>query len=403
MYFQITSALKRRLIRELKESFGRHPKYNKLTNWIKDRYSYTDVPQFGIIIKNASASKMQLSPDNFQGNVSSYIKLAGVAEFPNTSLEWAQEDQIALNTNRGVFPSPPGIYYIVVTSPTTFEVDPLLSATNELVLEAENSTTTTAYLRNAPIFPKFIQLFNGGFLMRPNIDYTIDVATGIITFLIPPPQNSIVRANYFYPTKSRGPFQIVPNYFNNEAIPGAILAFGNRVPQVAPAGQNFPQPIFDKQAVIISGQRDETALEFGGHWECSFNFDCIARDPMQLEEIADFTLMTLWGEKKNQLELEGIVITDISHGGEAEEEYDSVTGDLWYTSSMSISFMSDWIVLVPLPFSISRISTVSASSADISKMTDQQIANLQSSLQLVPSLAPYIVPPRGKYDFERIS
>ncbi len=399
MYYQLTHVLKRRLIRELKESFGRHPKFNKITNWIKDRYSYADVPQFGIVIKNASSSKVQLSPDNFQGSVSSYVKLAGVANFPNTSVEWAREDRQSLDLRQGVFPSPPGIYYIVITSPTTFEVDPLLSANNELLLEAKDNTTTTAYLRNAPIFPNFLQIFNGGFLMRPNIDYTIDIATGVVTFINPPPQGSVVRANYFYPAQTRGPFNITTNYFDNEAIPGVILAFGARVQQVAPEGQT----VLDKQAVIISRERDETALEFGGHWETSFNFDCIARDPMQLEEIADYTLMTLWGEKKNQLELEGITIQDISHGGEAEEEYDSVTGDLWYTSTMSITFRSDWMIWTPLPFTVSRISNVSATTSQLSQMTDQQLANLQSSLQLVPSVAAYVVPPRGAYDFERIS
>ena len=99
---------------------------------------------------------------------------------------------------------------------------------------------------------------------------------------------------------------------------------------------------------------------FKGKFEVSFDMDVIARDPGQMEEIADLVIMYLWGQKKPMLENEGIEILDISMGGEAEDTYDETADLFYYTASLSVQLRADWETHLPLPLTISKVTQVTA-------------------------------------------
>jgi hypothetical protein len=75
-----------------------------------------------------------------------------------------------------------------------------------------------------------------------------------------------------------------------------------------------------------------------------------------MEEMTDHVVNTLWGEKKNILEREGITLNSVEPTGESEESFIDTTGDLYYESSVDISVMTEWQQFLPYFFKIRRIN-----------------------------------------------
>jgi hypothetical protein len=350
MYYYLVGALKRRLLLELQDSFSRHPVYNKIVPYIQNRFSFEERPQFGIVVKGSNANKVQLSADNFIGAVQSHVMLAYVGQ-PTYPLEWVREDLSAVRNNAEVFPTLPGVYYVeILTAPTNpseegyFAIDPLLTQTDEPLLQVQTGLETTAQLQQIPVMGTVRLWENRSYLLTEGRDFTVDYSTGEINFQARFPAGTLLSADYRYATASVGPIPFRWNTANFTALPGVVLAFGKR----AQSG--------DKVAVVVYTDRVDTANAYGGKFEATFDFDVISRDTTQMEEIADLCIMYLWGEKKAALEFEGIEVVDISMGGESEEPADEV-GDLYfYQASMSIQLRADWEVHVPLPLTISKVT-----------------------------------------------
>lgn len=349
MYYYLVGALKRRLILELQDSFSRHPIYRKITPFIQNRFSFSERPQFGIVVQGSSANKIQLDASNFIGTVQSHVMLARVGGELVFPLEWVREDLACLRENGGVMPTAPGVYYLeILSAPTnpseegSFIIDPLKTVTNEPVLRFQTGLETTAQLQNVPL-DKTLRLYeNRSFLLHAGVDYEL-LDHGELRFLHNFSSNSYVTADYRYPTDSLGPFPFKWNTADVRTLPGVVMAFGKR----AEAGQ--------KTAVVVYPSRVEAAQAYGGKHEVSFDLEIIARDTTQIEEITDLVSMYLWGEKRPQLSWEGIEITDVSMGGESEEPIDE-TGQLFqYMASMSIQMQADWEIHVPLALTISNV------------------------------------------------
>ena len=220
--------------------------------------------------------------------------------------------------------------------------------------------------------------------------YTVSYDTGEITLLTEMNNFTRIYVDYHYPVESTGPYTVKINTYNNTAIPGVILAFGRRMEDG------------DKIAVILKNKREITALEYGGKWEISISFDIMARDSIHLEEIADFTLMSLWAEKKYRLDAEGLVLTDMSHGGESEDIYDETGQDQYYMVSMDIRLSTDWSLFMPVPFEVLSFSFVSDLQA-YRVATPEEQALYTSTLQIVPSLTPYMSKNGLSHNYEHIT
>lgn len=349
MYYYLVNSLKRRLILELKDSFARHPIYSKITPFIQNRFSFKERPQFGLVIKGSNANKVQWSPDNFVGTVQSHVMLADVGQ-PSHPLEWVREDLKCIEKNDGMFPTVPGIYFIeILTVPTnpgevgTFAIDPLITAEDEAVLRFQSGIEREAQLQQEPS-PGTLRLWQDrNLLLIEGTDYNL-LSEGKIELLKSFPATTELTADYRFPSDSIGPVEFRWNTADFRTIPGVVLAFGKRA------------KVEDKVAVVIYPERIDTAQAFGGKFEVAFDVDVIARDPTQMEEIADLVIMYLWGQKKPMLEFEGIEIMDVSMGGEAEDTYDETADLFYYTASMSIQLRADWETHLPLPLTISKVT-----------------------------------------------
>lgn len=350
MYYYLVQALKRRLILELKDSFGRHPVYQKITPFIQNRFSFEERPQYGIVVKGSSTSKVVLSGDNFVGNLQSHVMLAYVGQEANP-IEWVREDLKVVAKHRGM-PTLPGVYYIeILSAPTNpgesgyFIVDPLLTVNDEPVLLFQSGVEREAQLQRAPA-PNTLRLFeNRNYLLREGVDYTVNYQTGAISLISTFGSGSTLSADYRYPGDSIGPVEFMWNTANSTTLPGVVMAFGKR----AEAQQ--------KVAVVVYSDRVDAALVYGGKNEVSFDLDVIARDPTQMEEISDLVQMYLV-KRKSSLEFEGIELLDVAMGGEGEELADEAGENFFYQASMSVQLRADWEFHVPLPLTISKVTPV---------------------------------------------
>jgi len=252
----------------------------------------------------------------------------------------------------------PGVYQIEIvdgnpgvcdpkTTKFAFMVDPLLEK-NEILIEKATGHETSERLNYYPIYSKSLRLKENGSIMTPEVDYIVDEASGIITFLNRPLCNSKIEAFYRVKGISSGPYAIPNlNYAHNTAIPGIVIAFGR--------GLN----IGDKQFVVVHSERELSALEYSGKWDMNFSLDVYAKDSVKVEEIIDLTTSWLHVYRKSQLDSEGIALVDVSFGGESEQVFDDTTGDLYYMGSVDYVFLTEWIMHQPLLLTVEGYTEVS--------------------------------------------
>lgn len=348
MFYYLVGALKRRLILELKDSFSFHPVYRKIVPFVQNRFAFDERPQFGIVVKGSSANKVQFSPNNFVGTIESHVMLAYVGQ-PAYPIEWVRED-LEVVTTHGM-PTLPGVYYLeILSAPTNpnepgfFVLDPLLTVTDEAMLLMQSGVEREAQLQQVPVQKTLRIYVNNRFPLNEGTDYTVDYTNGAIQLLLHLSPNDRLTADYRYAAPSVGPIEFFWNTADFKTLPGVVMAFGKR----AEKGQ--------KVAIVIYQHRADTAQAFGGKFEANFDVDVVARDTTQMEEIADLTVMYLWGQKKDRLEQEGIEVVDVSIGGEAEDPADETGDEFFYTASLSIQLRADWEIHVPLPLTVSRVT-----------------------------------------------
>lgn len=351
MYYYLLNAMKRRLVLELKDSFAQHPVYNKIVHQIENKYTFSERPQYGIVIKGASANKVALASDQFLGTLQSYVMLAYVGA-PTFPIEWVVEDAANLNAHGGRMPLPPGIYYIeIIEAPTDaqsvgkFMVDPLLTVNDEPVLRFLSGIETVGQLQQLPVQGTLRLWQNRNYRLVEGKHYTVDYATGEVTFLEQFTPGTVVTADYRYAVQSIGPVDYQWNHSDFKTLPGVVLAFGKR-------GKTG-----DKVAVVVYEDRTPTANAYGGRFDLTFEMDVIARDPHQMEELADLTMMYLLYQKRPYLAAEGIEVVDVSIGGEAEEVADETGDEFFYTASLSLQVQTPWEVHEPLPLTISVVTS----------------------------------------------
>jgi hypothetical protein len=382
MYFYLTEQIQRKFIWELRRYWQYHPKYQDIVEHIQGKYSFRERPQYGIILKNSSGNLVTLAADNFVGHVQSYVQLAHVENYPGTSIEWVRENAKAIQENEGYFPAMPGIYYIELCDehgkPSTekFFVDPLLDVTDETVLYVSGNTYQLA---RGKFLPGTLKLYEmpGSIELVEGVNYTADPETGAIELIIPleTAKGEFLSADYRYPAETMGPYKVQERMGLIDAIPGVVLAFGQRI---VPG---------DRLAVVVTESRDLTAMEFGGKWDLNIDFDITARSPNTQREILDQTATYLWGVARSRLSAEGIEMVSLSLGGESEEIYDDNGDDYFYTASFSVSVQTDWCLHVPLGATIRRILPgFEDGYGALAGLSDEEIAKVDVGLQPLESL-----------------
>ncbi len=355
----LTNKTKTRLIWELRQILYSHPKYRKDSDNVQNKFAFPkERPQRGIIVNNASADRVRLSADNYVGRLSSFVMQAPVENHPGTSVEWVVENKSLLerySARRDIFPSPPGAYVITIQSvpdeghgvPGQFIIDPYLTASNEELIIFSSPSETEAQVSREGIYPNSMRLWLDG--RRPllaGVDFTVDYASGLITFLKSTPVGSSVMADYRYRLGQQGPYPFNIDQADYRSIPGAILAFGDRAQEG------------DRLAVVVGETRSDVAEVYGGKFEVGFELIVFARDPEERERMSDYVVAKIL-ERQNQLGYDGLELLDVSPGGETEEVYNQEVDDYYYDGNVSVSYRVDWEVHSPLPVEIFRAEVTS--------------------------------------------
>jgi hypothetical protein len=368
----LTNPTKKRLIDEIRKILYDHPKYREHSQNVQNKYSFDERPQRGVIVNGTSAHRVRLSADNYMGRLSSFVMNAHVDNHPGTTIEWVMENKSFLeqfSKRRDIFPSPPGVYILEVhrvpdearNIPGLFTLDPFLTETDEPLITFSAATGQQGQLSRPDVIPGSVRLWLDG--RRPllaGVDYNVD-DSGLVTFLKEAPTGYTVFADYRYKVEKQGPFPFRMEETNYEAIPGAVLAFGDR----AQAG--------DKLALVVGQSRQETAEVYGGKFEVNFDLVVFSRDAEDRDKMSDYIIVKLL-ERQNDLGFEGIELLDISPGGESEEIYNAETDDYFYDSSVSVSFRVDWEAYSALPVDIFR-------SEQTSKAEEQKAGYLDGSFK----------------------
>lgn len=345
---------------------------------IQGKYSFKERPQHSIVVKTGGGSRVDLSADNYIGIVTSYVYLTRVQNYPGTALEWVREDSVAIQNNSGRFPSSPGVYFIELTGDTEFYVDQLL----DVYREAVTAVSTTHWQLQQPPVTGTLRLFEmpAGFQLVEEVNYTLTLdgsgkPTGEIVLTEALTGGRSLVADYRSPGETTGPHTIVPDRADNSTIPGVVLAFGRRNEKG------------DRLAVVVDSLRRPAALEYGGKWDLSLDFDVSSRDVYVQQEIADQTVVYLWGVLRPFLSSEGMEMIDLSLGGEAEEPYDENGDDYFYTSNFSMTVETDWSIHVPLGVFLRQAAPLTVEQARlVAQMTDEQLDGWQGNIQMLESL-----------------
>ena len=380
MYFRMTEALKRRMIMELRKYWQFHPRYPDLVDHIQGKYSFRERPSYGIIVKTSGGNRVDLSADNYLGIVESYVYLIKVKNSPGVAVEWVREDSLAIQKNGGKFPSPPGVYYIQIDAENDelFYVDRLYDVCREQVM----LTSPTTAMMQHPFLDGSLRLYEmpAAYQLYEGTNYTVErdgdgKPTGNITLAEALTGNRWLQADYRWPGETSGPHTLNPGCADNQVIPGCVVAFGRR------NGKG------DVMAVVVQDLRRPAALEYGGKWDLTFDFDVVSRDVYAQQEIADQTVIYLWGVLRSYLSSEGLEMTDLSLGGESEEVYDDNGDDYFYNSSFSMTLSTDWSIHVPLQAFLRQASPLKVAQAKIAAgMTDEEVALQKNNIQELEAL-----------------
>ncbi len=346
MYFSVSNSLKKRLVLMFQDILADHPIFEKAKVYTK--FPQEERPKYAIIVRAAAGTTQKLSLDNFIAIHRGFCTLANLKGIQGNSIEWVKDDQENLDKM-----SASGFYVVKITShdPTSndfqFTVDPYLIVEDEILEIQTLRGKEGAILKNLPVNPNSEIVYSEShqFELKRDIDYTIDYPSGEIIFS--QPINNIytpIAVDYQVLSSQQGPYTTEYYHADNTAIPGVVLAFGDRL------------KVGDEQVVVVSKQDEPVAQVFGGRWILDFDVIGLAQDPDQQERLVDYVVTSLWARYQEQLTNEGIVIRDFSLSGENEDLEIEVPEEYNFTGGISFSMETDWEVFVPLISKLRRIN-----------------------------------------------
>lgn len=85
--------VKSRVFAELTDSIQQHSGYRDKVK-VYHKFPYKERPMFGVVLKNASAARTRLSPDDFAATLSSHVSLARAEGKEGRILKWVWEDEL---------------------------------------------------------------------------------------------------------------------------------------------------------------------------------------------------------------------------------------------------------------------------------------------------------------------
>lgn len=365
----LSNATKRRLIRELRDILYEHPKYRSDVDNVQNKYAFTERPARGIIVDGTSAERVILSADNYMGRLSSFAMLTGYGNGPNTTVEWVRENFPLLESidpKRSVFPSPAGVYLFKVVElpddarsrPGYVTINPVYTVYAEQVIVFNSFDTIEAQLQHHNIYPNSVRLWlDNRTALIPDVDFTVDLEFGTITFLKEAPDGGVVTADYRYYGTETSPLPFYREQFDVKMIPGVVIAFGDRC------------QLNDTFAVVVTEERTEVADVYGGKFVMNFDLLAFSKDSEDREKFSDYIIMKML-ERQNLLGFQGLELVDISPGGENEDVFNPETDEFYYDSTINLSIRVEWTINSPLPTVVWRAEMGSKQQEEITGHLD---------------------------------
>lgn len=83
--------VKSRVMDELTQSIQRHQLYRDSVE-VYHKFPYKERPMMGVVLRNASSSRIKLSPDDHAGTLKSHLALARAENYEGVFLDWVWED-----------------------------------------------------------------------------------------------------------------------------------------------------------------------------------------------------------------------------------------------------------------------------------------------------------------------
>ena len=154
---------------------------------------------------------------------------------------------------------------------------------------------------------------------------------------------------------------------DNQAIPGVILAFGDRI------------QVGDEQVVSIEPKIRDTARMFTGRWQTSVDIMVVGQDTDQQERIVDYLISIFWAEYQDRLVDEGINVYDFSLSGESEELEIEEAEEYNFVGGLSFTAETDWQLKFPLLSEVRRINIAFAQDSLRQTLTDEKEGLLDQS------------------------
>lgn len=396
MFYVVSNAVKKRLTLVFQDILAKHPIFEKTKVYTK--FPQDERPKTALIIRSISGASQKLSLDNFIAIHRGFCSLANLKGIPGNSIEWVRDDQDHTNQM-----SSPGFYIVKITNHDpntnnfTFTVDPYLIADDEQLNITYIKNKEGAILKNHPVNPNSEIIYSQShqFEFKRDIDYTIDYSSGEILFSASVKKYELITIDYQILSSQLGPFTTEYYALDNKAIPGIVIAFGDRL------------KVGDEQVVVVEKQQTTVSKVFGGRWQMSVDIIGIAQDPDQQERLVDFAITSLWADYQDALANEGINIIDFSLSGESEDLEVEIPEEYNYTGGISFTVETDWEIFVPM---ISELRRINYSYGEenfkngIDYLTetkyetnqyDERMINTdhQRGLQITPSLDSYQVRP----------
>jgi len=363
MFYQITNTIKKIFIREIKDLVKDHPEFSDVL--VINKFQDQEREKCNIIVRSASASSQRMSLDNFGLTVQSYTILANLKGHRGDMIEWIRDD---LNNIQNLVP--PGFYIIKMNSITEFMIEQFLTINQESlsVKGISSGGQQIVQLRHQNVNPGSELIVDGyGRRFVRDLHYTINYSSSEVVFLIDFDKYYEIKASYQYIQQELGPFEVKPYTMNNTALPGVVLAFGDRLREG------------DIQVVVVSEKREDSARATTGRWNMSIDITVMAQDSDTSERLIDFVGANIWAVKQIPLADRGITIQDISLSGESEEpELD--TPDEWnFSNTLSLTVLVDWELHVPM---IERIRNIFvAPPIDTGIYTDEELHTITKNTE----------------------
>ena len=273
-----------------------------------------------------NGSSMKLGLDNYVRKAIQHSVLANLKGIPGNSIEWVRDDHRNLDKL-----SAPGYYIIRMVTDHSFIVSLFLRVDEEELNLEFIEGKQGAFLKHQNLNPDSESVrYEDGIKIKKDIEYTIDYTTGKILFEEVDDDLGSILIDYQVIGEESEEYEIEQYTAVSYAIPGVIIAFGDRLR----AG--------DEQVVVVYSRSTDVADVYGGRWILNCDLIVVSQDDDQQERILDHAISVLWADWQHKLTDEGIHIKEFSLTGESEDYEAEIPEEYHYMAGISFTVEVDW-------------------------------------------------------------